>query len=118
MLLLFEKPGPRQVSVAIGILLFSLPVFAAEHAESEVRDGCSRLFELSAPVCIARVRCPTRTDHLETIERIFRQCSRGKAVDMERIGEILSGFSSETVFRCCVGNAFIGRYPLDRDNRF
>lgn len=100
-----------------------LPAPATEPTSTGLADGCEQLRERSRPVCLARVRCPvvagvdggdaaeTQAEFSGMIEKTFRQCARGEPVSVDRVENILLGFPSELVFRCCVGNAFFSRFP-------
>jgi len=89
-----------RLTLLFGLLL---PATAGGAALPE-NPGCRALEAISAPICIARVKCNDSLKARERVVRLFERCQAGEDITPEELNTAIRLFGNETGFRCCVGN--------------
>lgn len=72
--------------------------------------GCATLFDLAAPVCMAKVDCTAFAEAISRAEQDFRACAEGKPIALDEVAALRAMFGTDLNFQCCVGNALVRRY--------
>jgi hypothetical protein len=94
-----------KVALAFGFLCIATLLPVPVEACSLERDGCTKLIEAAAPICMAKVSCADLVDAIDRAERVFMSCVNGQVVSIAEVDALLSAFGSPLAFQCCVGNA-------------
>ncbi|WP_282096405.1 hypothetical protein [Epibacterium ulvae] len=94
-------------SIGLLILLINPLAASAVFAASQAPNGCEILQQRASEICKAKVSCAGEQAAITALMPLVQHCvsSERPVPSQRRVHQLLSGFTSDLYFQCCIGNA-------------